>query len=340
MWPDVPIRYIGERSRAAALGPWSRPASNPAVWFLQPLSVAFSGLLRLRRASYANGWRSATRAGVPVVSVGNLMVGGSGKTPIAGWVIDQLRRRGHHPALLHGGYAADEPELHRYWRPGVPVFSGKDRVALAQLAVAGGATALVLDDGFQHLRLARDLDIVLISADQWNQPHRVLPAGAWRESLGALQHADAIVITRKAAKPETAEAVREAVQEASRAATIAIARLAINAFFRHSEAGRVEGTAIAVCAIADPKSFAQQLVLEGVQVQEVLAFADHHDFSRDDLQHIRTAADDRQIVITEKDAMKLRALDPGFDAWVARQKVAFEAGESELLNRLELATPI
>ncbi|HSL69978.1 MAG TPA: tetraacyldisaccharide 4'-kinase [Longimicrobiales bacterium] len=336
----MPIRYVGERSRAAALGPWSRSAASPSVWLLQPLSLLFTGVVRLRRASYANRLRSAERAGVPVVSVGNLMVGGAGKTPIAGWVIDQLRRRGHHPALLHGGYAPDEPDLHRYWRPGVPVFSGKDRVALAQLAVAGGATALVLDDGFQHLRLARDLDIVLISADQWTQPHRVLPAGAWREPLSALAYADAIVITRKAAQAEAAEAVRDAIQRVRPRASVAIAKLAINAFFRHSEAGRVEGMAIAVCAIADPKAFAQQLVLEGVQVQEVLAFADHHRFTLDDLRDIRAAANQRPIVITEKDAMKLRALDPTFDAWVARQRVSFEAGEAELQSALERATPL
>ena len=199
MRPDVPVRYLGERKHENAARLWSAASAHPGVLALQPLSLLYSATVRARRAAYDRGLAHSVRVGVPVISVGNLTVGGSGKTPVAGWVIDQLRRMGHTPALLHSGYADDEPQLHRMWRPNLQVIAGKDRVASARSAIAAGATVLVLDDGFQHLRLARDLDIVLIPADSWSQPKRMLPAGPWREPLSTLRRGGVIVITRKAA---------------------------------------------------------------------------------------------------------------------------------------------
>jgi tetraacyldisaccharide 4'-kinase len=340
MWPEVPIRYVGERKHESAARIWSASSANPAVWPLQPLSLLYEATVRARRAAYARGLKHAERVPVPVISVGNLTVGGSGKTPIAGWVIDELRRHGHHPALLSSGYADDEPQLHRLWRPSVPVISGKDRVASAQRAIAGGATAIVLDDGFQHLRLARDLDVVLISAESWGLPRRLLPAGAWREPLSAIRRAGAVMITRKAAERTAALAVQDRVRKIVPNTPVAIAHLTIAAFYHHGEGGRVEGPALAVSAIADPRTFARQLVLEGVQVEELLAFPDHHVYTWDDLDLVRNAAQGRALVTTEKDSVKLRLLDPEIDVWVARQKVVIEAGEEPLVHEIERAAPL
>jgi tetraacyldisaccharide 4'-kinase len=122
-------------------------------------------------------------------------------------------------------------------------------------------------------------------------------------------------------------------------AAFAIAHLAISAFYHRGDGGRVAGPAIGVCAIADPRTFAQHLVLEGVQVQELLAFPDHHAYTRDDLDLVRNAAQGRALVTTEKDSVKLRLLDPELDVWVARQKVIIESGESELGDALKRAAP-
>src|SRR5215510_10069297 len=101
MWPEVPIRYVGQRSHENAARLWSTSGSSPAVWPLQPLSLLYGATVRARRAAYARGLKETVRVSVPVISIGNLTVGGSGKTPLAGWVLDELRRMGHEPALLH-----------------------------------------------------------------------------------------------------------------------------------------------------------------------------------------------------------------------------------------------
>jgi tetraacyldisaccharide 4'-kinase len=337
MRPDVPVRYLGERKHENAARLWSAASAHPGVLALQPLALLYSATVRARRAAYDRGLAHSERVGVPVISVGNLTVGGSGKTPVAGWVVDQLRRMGHTPALLHSGYADDEPQLHRMWRPNLQVIAGKDRVASARSAIAAGATVLVLDDGFQHLRLARDLDIVLIPADSWAQPKRMLPAGPWREPLSTLRRGGVIVITRKAADRALAADVRARVRRNVPGIPIAIAHLAITSFLHRGESERVQGPALAVCGIGDPRTFARHLVSEGVQVQEVLAFPDHHEYTRADLEVIRAAAAGRALVTTEKDAVKLR--DAGLDLWIARQNVVVEEGETELLQALERAAP-
>src|SRR5262249_33680880 len=156
--------------------------------------------------------------------------------------------------------------------------------------IEGGATVIVLDDGFQHLRLARDLDIVLVAADSWTQPKRLLPAGAWREPLSTLGRAGAIVVTRKAADRAAASAVQNRIAPYAPTIPIATAHLTISAFYHKGDGGRVAGPALGICAIGDPRAFAKHLVIEGVQVQELLAFPDHHVYTWDDLDLVRSAA--------------------------------------------------
>jgi len=160
-----------------AHGVWTAPGSRPDVLALRALSGLYGAVTAARRSAYRTGLLPQTRVGAPVISIGNLAVGGSGKTPFSSWLVSELRTRGQTPALLHGGYASDEPALHRQWTPDIAVFAAKDRVTSARSAIAGGATIIVLDDGLQHSRLYRDLDLVLISADTWDQPRRLLPAG-------------------------------------------------------------------------------------------------------------------------------------------------------------------
>ena len=167
-------------------------------------ALLFGAVVRVRNALYDRGWLPARRAPLPVVSVGNLTVGGTGKTPVAAWIVRRLSERGHRPALVSRGYGRDELALHGRWNPAVPVVASPDRAGAAREAARRGADVAVLDDGFQHRRLARDADVVLLAAEE-RFPGRMLPAGPYREPSRALRRADLIVVTRKAAPESAAE---------------------------------------------------------------------------------------------------------------------------------------
>lgn len=185
-----------------------------------PGALARFALLPLEGA-----WRLATRArnrrydrtegvrveGLDVVSVGNLAVGGTGKTPVSAWIVEVLDAFGAAPALLLRGYGQDEVRLHRHWSPDVPVMTGPDRVAAARRAREAGADSAVLDDGFQHRRLARSLDVVLLAAGD-PVPGAVLPRGPYREPFGALRRADVVVVTRRTESEGTARRVAEGLR--------------------------------------------------------------------------------------------------------------------------------
>lgn len=184
-------------------------------------------LARLALLPLEGAWRLATRArnrrydrtggvrveGLDVISVGNLAVGGTGKTPVSAWVVEALDGFSGEPALLLRGYGDDEVRLHRHWSPAVPVMVGADRVAAARRAREAGAAIAVLDDGFQHRRLARSLDVVLLAAGD-PVPGAVLPRGPYREPFGALRRADVMVVTRRTEPAEAARAVAEDLRAA------------------------------------------------------------------------------------------------------------------------------
>lgn len=309
-----------------------------------PAELLFRIAVRIRGSGYDRGWLRSEQVGAPVISVGNLAVGGSGKTPVSRWLVAELLRRGERPALLHGGYAADEPELHRRWHPTIPVMVGRDRVVMAGAALAAGATALVLDDGFQHRRLARDLDLVLVAAEGWTSRPRLLPRGPWRESPAALARADAVIVTRKTASAEEAEAVGRELRRVAPGAIYAQVWLA-PAGWSHASGGRTtsgesgqlgpEGDVLAVTAIARPELFVENARAAGARVTSTLFFPDHHDFGDDDLARIRELSAGRPIVTTAKDMVKLEGLDPTLDLWVLDQEVVVERGEDELSGLLD-----
>ena len=166
---------------------------------LIPAERIFGGLVGARDILYDAGWLPALETPIPAVSVGNLTVGGTGKTPMAAWIARGLAARGAQPAVVLRGYGDDEPLVHRALNPDIPVIVGADRVAAVAQAAAAGATVAVLDDAFQHRRVQRLADIVLISADRWTGDVRLLPAGPWREPLESVRRATLVVVTRKAA---------------------------------------------------------------------------------------------------------------------------------------------
>ncbi|HSJ32130.1 MAG TPA: tetraacyldisaccharide 4'-kinase, partial [Longimicrobiales bacterium] len=182
---------------------------------LAPAEAAYRLGVSLRNRAYDRSMIASTEASLPVVSIGNIAVGGTGKTPFTSWLARRLAQRGQKPAIVHGGYAEDEPELHRTWTPDIAVFVDRDRVHAAAQAHAARATVVLLDDAFQHRRLRRDLDIVLISAERWSDTVRLLPRGAWREPPAALARADVIVCVRKTAGVEEAVSVARALASVS-----------------------------------------------------------------------------------------------------------------------------
>jgi len=317
---------LGAAGRALAV------VTAPASWAWWALDA-----LRARGPT-----RSSQRriAGLRVISVGNLAVGGTGKTPIVGWVTSVLRTDGTPTCVLVGPAASDEAELHRRWNPSVPVLVHRDRVAGAERARAAGARTAVLDDGFQHRELARDLDIVLISADD-PFPGSLLPRGPYREPSSALGRADAVLVTRRAATAERALAVISVVESRWPGRLAGVVALAPGAWVRldGSPASTPRGDVVAVCAIARPETFAQSICAAVGGKVELVAFADHHAYDRRDAERLRRRSGGRMIVLTEKDAVKLaRWSDDLGEAVVLRDELRWEHGEAGLRGRLLAAS--
>jgi tetraacyldisaccharide 4'-kinase len=303
---------------------------------LLPAEVLYRAALASSNRAYDSGWLGTSRLPVPVVSVGNLAVGGTGKTPVAAWVAAALRKKGLRPALLHGGYAADEPALHRSWNADIPVFVGRDRVTTGRRAVAGGALSIVLDDGFQHRRLARDVDVVLIAAETWTAEPSLLPRGGWREGPRALSRATLVAVTRKTASAAEAATVARRVESIAGDRPVAVIALEAREWRRpDGSAGLPPGDAFAVAAIARPEAFLANARAAGAVVAGARFFPDHHPYGARDAAAIFRDARNRAIVTTEKDWVKLRDhLDPG-QVWLLVQSVEPEVGADALDAALE-----
>lgn len=284
---------------------------------LLPLSGLWSAWMRARRLAYARHWLPVHDLPLPSIAVGNLTVGGSGKTPIAMWIARYYADRGLVPGILLRGYAgADEARVHERALPGAHVVVDPDRGAGAERALARGANVLVLDDAFQRLDIRPDLNVLVVSAETTRAVRWPLPAGPWREGWGAMARADAVVVTRKRASREAAEALAGELGQRFRG-PVAIAHLGLSrlegllsgaALAPAALAGR---RVVAASAIGDPEAFVTQTKATGAAVQ-VASWKDHHEYRPEDvtwLAHAARRAD--HLVITEKDAVKLR------DRWPA-----------------------
>ncbi|HEU4631158.1 MAG TPA: tetraacyldisaccharide 4'-kinase [Gemmatimonadaceae bacterium] len=317
---------------------------------LAPLGWIYGGASGLRNMLYDSGALPARELALPAVSIGNLTVGGTGKTPVAAEVARRLAARGARPAIVLRGYGGDEPLVHERLNPGIVVVATPDRVAGAREARRRGADAVVLDDAFQHRRAARLADIVLLSADRWGSGRRhALPAGPWRESLRALRRASLVVVTRKAADDAV---VRTLVETCHRVADVpvAVARLAPGGLASAGDdthrpvAALHDARVLAIAAIGDPAAFLRQLGALGARVTPRI-FGDHHHFARAEVTTLaREAAAHDLVVCTLKDAVKLAPLWPRAAPclWYVSQAVSFEAGEPDLdrlLGRLIDARP-
>ena len=300
--------------------------SAPLSTLLLPLELAYRGVMSARNTGYDKGVLKAHRVGVPVISVGNVVAGGAGKTPITRYLTTQLLARGRRPAILHGGYGTDEPKLHGEWNPGVIVLAAKDRVAAAGHAISRGADVILLDDAFQHRRLARDLDIVLLSAESENL--RLLPRGPAREPLQSLKRGGFIIITRKSASPDASMILETQAHKVAPGIPTARVALGISTTLPRDPV-------VAVSSIARPDLFLAQLQQAGADVAHMLAYPDHYEYDYADAGYIQRSAQGKLIVTTAKDAVKLREVMPEQPIHVVEQQVQFESAEGVLMAMLE-----
>jgi tetraacyldisaccharide 4'-kinase len=309
---------------------------------LLPASLLWQAGMSLRRWSYRRGWFTTRQLPLPAVAIGNLSVGGSGKTPLATWVAAHYASQGIRPAVLLRGVGGDEALVHREQVPAAIVVANPDRHAGAVRALADGAEVLVLDDAFQRLDVHRDLNICVVSAESSQAVRWPLPAGPWREGFAAFDRADLVIVTRKRADAETARRFASDLERAT-SRPVAIAHLELS-LLRGLVSGReypltsLDGKrVVAASAIADPDAFVAQIKRTGAQVQ-VATWKDHHLFRDEDiawLAHAARRAD--TVVVTAKDAVKLRDRWPASvpEPLVAILQVRFEAGEETLREALD-----
>ena len=311
---------------------------------LVPAAATYAGWARVRAGAYRHGLLSSVDVEVPTIAVGNLSVGGTGKTPMASWIAAQCARRGLTPGIVLRGYGGDEGQVHRERVPGAVVVEGPDRPRAAREAIRLGARAIVLDDGFQRLDLRRDLNLLLVSAEESdNAAQWTLPAGPWREPWSAIRRADVVVVTHKRRAPEdTRRLARRVAAAGVPSERIAVARLelaSLTALLTNLPvdlASLRDARVLAVSSVADPDSFAHQLARLGALVRPV-AHPDHHRYTAADVAPLLSAAAAVDyVVMTHKDAVKLRGLWPASrpTALVAHLEPTWELGGDLVLDRI------
>ena len=313
---------------------WAKVARG----ILAPAGWAYGGVMAARNALYDTGLLASREASLPALSLGNLTVGGTGKTPIAAWVAGRLLDEGARPAIVLRGYGADEPLVHARLNPGAIVVADADRLRGVTRARALGADCAILDDAFQHRRIRRDADWLLVAAEQWRADLRCLPAGPLRESPASVSRASLLVVTRKTATPERAAWIAEGLARQPGAPPTAIVHLAADDLVDATSGAQAPLSwlrgrrVVGVAAVGAPAAFFAQLRAAGAIVEET-AFRDHHAFQATDVARIvRCAAEADAVICTLKDAVKLAPLWPrkGPVLWYVSQRVVVERGGAAL----------
>jgi len=321
---------------------------SPLRLMLMPLSWLFGALAALRRRLYDIGILPRYRPAAPVIVVGNLAVGGTGKTPVAIWLATALAGRGFHPAIVSRGYrgkvgaepvvvsADSEPAMVGdeaillATRSGCPVFVHPDRSAAAAAAVVAGADVIVTDDGLQHYRLRRDFEIAVVDGGRGVGNGRLLPAGPLREPVSRLQTVDAVLVHHDPSGDDGF--LRRATD-----------RRSFDFGLQPGQVARLDGSeqrhirdfagrpVHAVAGIGHPERFFRMLESHGIEVRRH-ALADHADIGPDDIAF----ADELPVLMTEKDAVKCRWLDTQ-KCWEVPVDVTFDGEGAEALLELIVA---
>lgn len=333
---------------------------------LAPLSFVYGAAVKIRFALYRKGIFKTQTVGVPVISVGNITTGGTGKTPLVEWIAKNLSARRQRVCVLTRGYRRTNPSerlvvsdstqivcdvtqsgdeammLAESLLGEAAVVCDADRVAAARWAVQNlDADVLILDDGFQHLRIARDLDIVTVDAtNPWGNG-RLLPTGILREPVGNLKRADCIIVTR--ADDGAAADLQEQISQTTDAPVFRATALIHRITPFDSPETKADKAAIpkqplaAFCGIGNPEAFFQQLRAEGFDLRHTEAFHDHHKYSQTDIDRLTqraAGAGSQALITTGKDAVKLRSLHFTLTCYVAEMQIQVADGD-ELLALID-----
>lgn len=341
---------------------------NSAVTFaLTPLGQLYGAAMKARRALYHSGRLRTNQLPAPVISVGNLTAGGTGKTPLVEWIARELARTGQRVCILTRGYgrqtagtrvvvsdgreiisnaaeAGDEPLLLAETLKGLAaVISDADRVSAARWAFENlRSQVFVLDDGFQHLRVARDLNILTIDAtNPWGN-RKLLPAGILRESPAELARADCFVITRADDANATDELRREIATHSD--GPIFCSRMRVTGLRAvRAKAGRPvvageeirESSVAAFCGLGNPESFFLLVKRGGYRLVHTQVFRDHHNYTQSDIKRVvkdSIARGAQVLLTTAKDEVKLRSLD--FDLPCYSVDISIEIENEDKLETL------
>ena len=373
-WGNRVVSLPERRVRTAFQALWSSKGRAHRILsaLLAPLSGVYGVVLRTRRSLYRKGVLTQRRAGSPVISVGGVRVGGSGKTPFTLWMARRISERGCRVVLLTRGYGrrrkrgtlllnrneldrwhpqdcGDEPYLLAQSLPGVPVAVDGDRHRAARLAGETFCPDLFLmDDGFQHLRLARSFDVVLVPGEEDLSAAACLPRGPLREPLSALRYADVVVCVsyEGGPKPNRRESSEPLWRTLSSEVPVHRARLVPAGLHRLEDGSEVNPRGLeshriaALCGIARPGSFWRTVEGMGLEIGRRMEFPDHHPYSDEDHRELLELASVFDCVVTtEKDAVKLSRYPwpPGKILYV-RLELMLE-GEPAFWERLEARVP-
>ena len=300
---------------------------------LMPLAAGFRAGAALHRAAYRKGWLKKGRLKQPVVSVGNLSVGGTGKTPMVAFLAERLLARGWKPSILTRGYGrrgdemiaiepaskrspdprliGDEPALLARRLPQVPIIVGANRFHAGSLAEKRfGVNAHILDDGFQHHTLERDLDIVLVDLTQTNSA--LLPAGRLREPFTALKRAQMVVLTRK--DDRQVKETENRIHKLNPQAKVFYSSTKLKTLFdytsgrQHEPEKTLGQPVLAFCGIGNPRAFFSDLRKWGFSLTGEVTFPDHHVYGAKELDRLIARASKSRaaaLMTTEKDLMNL-----------------------------------
>jgi tetraacyldisaccharide 4'-kinase len=326
---------------------------------LPPLSALYSAVTRTRVSLYQRGTFRTTKLERPVISVGNMTVGGTGKTPLVEFVSTFIAGTGKKVCILTRGYGRQHPERQVIVSDGqailatpgeagdepyllannllglAAVICGADRISAARDAIeVFGTDCFVLDDGFQHLRLARDLNIVTVDAtNPWGSGQhagQLLPHGRLREPLAGLSRADCVVLTR-CDQANDLEPLRTQIRD------LIGDRPVFDSTMRPVRAPASNGRIAAFCAVGNPASFFDQLRNSGYELVVEKAFRDHHVYTQKDIDDLVTSAKQAgatSLITTAKDAVKLRSLNFSLPYSVFEIEIVIQ--DEELLRNLLL----
>ena len=321
----------------------------------RPFAPIYSLMMRFREFLYQRNFFKAFRPQVPVISVGNLTMGGTGKTPLVQYLARMLQKKGLKPAIISRGYggkaqervnlvsdgkqilmeaelAGDEPRLLAESLPGVAVLTGVVRKLPAIRAIEDGADVLILDDGFQHLAVARDLDLVLFNSDSLAGNSRVFPGGDLREPVAALNRCHAFVLT------STCESNQKRAQQFAELLTnrfpdkpVFLSKFTPSALVKRSPSGEVSEMPLApldkvytFCGIARPDGFTSTLKELQITPRGIQTFRDHYSYQQSDIDKLISKAAKlgaEGLITTEKDLVKLGSLNHDLPVYAVKMEV-------------------